>query len=95
MQAANENCASPMTWSHIELWAGTVTTAFMEGAYGRRPLPAEVDQFRFFIEAVDAVGSRFGLNSSPDYGTAIRLAEAARVGFEIDAPVKDMVVGSH
>lgn len=89
------SAADDINWSHIELTFGTVTEAYMEGAGGKRPLLTEIGQQRFFIDVVETDGGRLGLDTCADYETAIRLAEEARVGFEIDAPVHDHVVGSH
>jgi hypothetical protein len=81
-------------WSHIEIHACTVSEAYIEGGNGKRPLLSEIDQFRFFIDAVEKDGGRLGLDSCADYEDAIRRAEQARVDFDIDHPVLDKVVGS-
>lgn len=95
MSAANDNGMPVAEWSHIELSAGTITDATIETSEGVRALLDEVGQFQFFIEAVDADSWRLGLGSCADYVTAIRLAEEARLDFEIDFPVRDNVVGPH
>ncbi len=83
------------SWSHIELSAGTVTASTIEDAEGVRALPDEIGKFMFFVDAVEVDGGRLSLDSTDDYETAIRLAEAARNDLEIDFPVRDNGVGSH
>lgn len=83
------------SWSHIELSAGTVTAATIENSEGVRVLLDHLGQFRFFIDAVEATGERLVLDSCADYETAIRLAERARLDFEIDHPVRDIVARSY
>lgn len=96
MITANDNISqADADWSHIELSAGTVTDAYIDGAEGRRALPAEIGQLRFFIDAIDVRGGRLGLDIAEDYEAAIRLAELARVDLQIDFPVRDNVVGTH
>lgn len=92
MNAANNDVAQ---WSHIELSAGTVTSSTIEGEHGVRQVFSDVGKFMFYVDAVEVGGTRLGLNSCENYESAIRLAEAARVDFEINLPVKDNVVGSH
>jgi hypothetical protein len=82
-------------WSHIELTAGTVAAPTMEDATGVHPTPEDIGKFKFFVDAVDTDGTRLGLYSGEDYEDAIREAEAARVDFEIDHPVRDRVLGDH
>ena len=93
MNAANDN--SLARWSHIELSSGTVTSASVESSEGVRALPGEVGKLIFVVEAVGAADVRLCLDSSSDYESAVRLAEQARVDFDIDFPVKDTVRGSH
>lgn len=94
MTAANDNSADPV-WSHIELSAGTVTSSTIEGSEGIRQVFSEIGKFMFFVTAVEDNGGRLGLDSCEDYEAAIRSAEEARIDFEIDFPVRDMVAGSH
>ena len=93
MNADNDHDAAK--WSHIELSGGTVTSSTTEGTEGIRQNFSDIGKFMFFIDAVETDGGRLGLDSCEDYENAIRLAEAARVDFEIDFPVKDTVAGSH
>ena len=94
MNSANDNAAETR-WSHIELSSGTITASTVEGAEGVRQNVSDIGKFKFFIDAVEVGGGRLGLNSCEEYETAVRSAEEARVGFEIDFPVKDNVAGSH
>lgn len=49
----------------------------------------------FAVDIIDNRGGRIGLASADDYEAAMRLAEATRVDFHIDEPVRDNVAGSH
>ena len=93
MSPANDNTQRPdANWSHIELSAGTVTDACVLDEHGKRTLPSEVSQFRFFIDVVEYDGSRLGLDSCETYDQAILQAELARIDWHLSSPVRDLVV---
>ncbi|MVS99242.1 hypothetical protein [Devosia marina] len=95
MSPANDNAPSPeASWSHIELSAGTVTDAYVLDEHGKRALPSEVGQFRFFIDVVEYDGGRLGLDSCDTYDHAILKAEQARHDWRLSSPVRDVVVES-
>lgn len=87
---ANDNGALNCGWSRIELFAATVTDAYLETATGRHPLPDDLG-FRFFVDAIDATGGRLALHSCDGYDKAIALAEEARNALEVEKPVVDRV----
>lgn len=92
---ANDNPSQNAVWDHIELSAGKVTSSTIEGAAGVRNVPSDIGKVWFYVDAVEVDGTRLCLASSEDYERAIRAAEAARIDFEIDAPVKDTVAGRY
>lgn len=95
MSPANDNAQSPeANWSHIELSAGTVTHACVLDAHGKRALPSEVGQFRFYIDVVEYDGGRLGLDRCETYDHAICEAEQARHDWQLSSPVRDLVVES-
>lgn len=95
MPAANDNIARKIAWSHVELTAGTVTAGTIETMEGVRALPATVGTLAFFIDLVDLDGGRLALDSCGLYEEATELAEVARADFDIDPPVRDLVLGDH
>lgn len=79
--------------SHIEISGGIVRDSTITDQNGTRRLPDEIGSYQFFVELVERDGGHLGLWSGPDYGDAIRQAEAARVDFEIEQPIRDTIAG--
>lgn len=86
-----------MTFSpaHIEISGGVVRDATITSHSGTRTVFNEIGAYQFFVELVAADGGRIGFWSGPDYEDAIHQAEACRVDFGIDQPVRDTIAGTH
>ena len=92
---ADVDSTHEFTPAFIEIDAGTITGApYSEGENGRRYHDEQIGTFQFFVAAVEADGGRLTLWIGPHYEAAMRHAEGARVDFEIDEPVHDLVAKS-
>lgn len=69
-----------VVWSQVELIAGTIKAT---------------GKWTFIIDAVDTEGGRATFHVCDHYDEAIRLGEETRNAFEIEPPVRDLVVGDN
>lgn len=81
--------------SHIEISGGVDRDVTIHDANGSRPSYQGIGNFHFFVGMVEHDGGRLGLWSGLDYEDAIRQANAARIDFEIDQPVRDTIAGTY
>jgi hypothetical protein len=79
---------------YIEIDGGRVhAPAVIHDHRGRHLDYSRMGDFVFFVDVVEADGGRLGVWDGLSYEDAIREAEAARRGFAIEGPVRDVVLG--
>lgn len=77
----------------IELDSGIVTSATIFDVSGESSDFASIGHRHFYVDLVEHDGGRIALWCGTDYGQAIRSAEIARLDFEVEAPVRDLIAG--
>lgn len=76
----------------VEISAGIVSAAFIEGEGGLTGCPADIGSWSFFVELVEG-DYRDCLWSGSSYEDAIKIAEELRLDSRIRAAVRDNVTG--
>lgn len=82
------NIATIRTAATVEITAGTVTSAYVEDAAGRRPVPEDVGTYQYFVTVVEPDGGRMCMWSGEDYAKA--RAEAGECAKSFDGHINDL-----
>lgn len=80
--------ATIRTAATVEITSGTISSAFVEDAAGRRPVPGDVGKFHYFVTVIEPDGTRICMWSGEDYGDA--RAEAIELGADFDGRIVDL-----
>lgn len=79
--------ASIRTSATVEITSGTITSAFVEDAQGRREAPEDIGKFQYFVTVVEPDGGRIGMWSGEEYAQA--RAEAVELVADFDGRIVD------
>lgn len=72
----------------VEITSGTISSAFVEDAAGRRPVQEDVGRYQYFVTVVEADGGRICMWSGEDYAQA--RADAGECAKSFDGHIYDL-----